>query len=126
MRTQPFAVATELEAFINGRYVEWCLEREKAVPTWAWLNRFAHGSEAQIAIWLIACAPTPATPGWPSAMTEIARAVIRAAAAAGGLRPVQRDTLIPLELALVGSDHQPELTPGQLVALVRRALAPAA
>jgi len=41
-------LAEECEAYLRGEYVEWCTAHEQPVPTWAWLNLLAQGSEEQL------------------------------------------------------------------------------
>jgi hypothetical protein len=42
-------VWSEAEAFLGGTYAEHLISHGRRVPSWAWLNRVAHGTEADLA-----------------------------------------------------------------------------
>ena len=105
IESDPVAGLAELEAFLGGGSVEYFRRRNAAVPPWTWLNTVAHSVHAAVTN---LCEPVP---GRPTSRGEAAgrRAVETMATTlcskAGGdpaaIGALQRELLIPLELALV-------------------------
>jgi hypothetical protein len=85
---------------------------------WVWINALAHSSWDQ----LNHLAERPARQGgesWVRATSFLAAEVRAYAATAPGLRKLQREGLIPLELDVLGGRRPPPDTPLELVATVR-------
>lgn len=119
-------VGDECEAFVAGQYAEYLIRRGQEVPAWARLNRVAHADQSELRA-LVESGRAPADEGcladWDGVTAELAGKLLDVApAAVGGLRGVQLQTLIPLELALARSDLRPQLTAGQFASLVMAAL----
>ena len=103
--SDPASDVADVEAFLLGGSVEYFRAHHQAVPPWAWLNTVAHSVPAAVTN---LCEPVP---GRPTSRGEAAgrRAVETMATTlcskAGGdpaaIGALQRELLIPLELALV-------------------------
>ena len=105
-------IADECQAFLDGTYARYLVERGKAVPVWAWLNLVAHGDEVQLGP--LALGEDDWVPAvWRPALSRLARLATPS---------VQHDVLVPLELELLATRLVPELTPGQLTSLVEAVL----
>ena len=103
-------LATECEAFLAGTLPEvWaCIDEP---PVWTWLNPIAHGSAERIAT----IAADPSTAVRASTVRTIAVAVL---ARHDDLATLQREVLVPLEVAHAGE----VMTPRRLIELVALAL----
>lgn len=103
-------VSAECEALLAGTLAD-LLARHGEPPVWSWINAVAHGNDDR----LRALAAGDATDVRAATMRTIASAVL---AHGGELPTLQREVLVPLELAQVGE----VMTPRRLVELVGRAL----
>jgi hypothetical protein len=118
-------VADECEAFLAGRYLELLERNEALVPQWAWMNRLAHGTTAD----LEAIATHDATPrdrlsqAWADARSYLAAEVLDAYGRAGTLLTLQRRALVPLELQLASPTSPPVRRPADWVGMVMAAIA---
>lgn len=126
-------VGDECEAFVAGHYAEYLISRGQDVPAWARLNQVAHADHSELQALvesgraLVESGRAPVDRGcpvdWDGVTAGLAAKLLDVApGAVGGLRGVQLQTLIPLELALARSDLRPQLTVGQLSSLVMTAL----
>jgi hypothetical protein len=110
----------EIEAFLEGRHVEYRQRTGLRIPTWARLNWLTHSPASALVIRVSACRVDP------SRMThgswEWAEALLAAEAVtlAGGdpevVTELQHDCFVPLELALMGPAYH-DVLPADLVAL---------
>ena len=107
-------LAAECEAFLTGTFVDLLHDRCDRAPVWTWLNDAAHGSRERLCA---LAASDVAGDVEVVTRTTISRAVL-CACDDRDLVELQRTDLIPLELAIAGT----ELTPRRLVELVGRAL----
>jgi hypothetical protein len=120
-------LVAECEAFLTGHYVDRLLSEGRLVPSWAWLNLLAHGTESEIG----ACAETDGTdgavgarPDWHLVLAFLAQELLAEAARQGvAVAELQRRALVPLELALIGSRTRSIMAPPAFVSEVRQALA---
>jgi hypothetical protein len=100
-RSSSPALTDELVAIVEGRVVEYLVNRRMVVPAWAWLNLLAHGLEVD----LIETAGNPRRrhqrSSWAAARRFLAAEVLDAAACEGSLLELQRRVLVPLELELM-------------------------
>lgn len=116
----------DCEAFLAGRYVEYVLDRGDHVPTWAWTNLLAHGTEEQLRSpattfsvnWIELLEP------WLKARAYLAGEILDGAYRDGPLCRVQRRLIVPLELKLACDRSSKLLTPSDWVSKVLTSLAP--
>ncbi len=95
-------LASDCEAFLDGRLAEQFEQRGQPVPVWAWTNLLAHGTEEDLAS--ERTAPSPHVGGvdgrWWAARSYLAGSVLDASVRSGGLEALQARVLVPLELEL--------------------------
>lgn len=109
-------IGSECEIFLAGRYAEHLQSSGRTVPAWAWLNRLAHGSIADLrslASGLGGRQPDPLS----AAVRFLAGEVLARTDDADSLAALQRDALVPEELALANRGREP-ISAGQLVSRV--------
>jgi len=111
-------VGEECEAFVSGRWVEYLEARGELVPSWAWLNRVVHADPEELRA-LRVPPRRHQLEDWSQARTFLAVELLdladeRPEAAAD----LQRDVLVPFELALFDDADARRLTPGQLLARI--------
>ncbi len=95
-------LASDCEAFLNGRLAEQFEQRGDPVPVWAWTNLLAHGSADELASERTSPSThvAGATERWWAARSYLAGSVLDASARSGGLELLQSRVLVPLELEL--------------------------
>ena len=96
-------IGNEWEAFLAGRWADHLWARGDAMPSWAWLNRVAHASEAELRTMSRARseAPSHGCEGWGELQARVAGALLTQAAHGPlGVSALQQLILIPLELRL--------------------------
>lgn len=110
----------DCEAFLSGRYAERLRRRAVPVPTWAWTNLLAHGTEADLRSEL-ASSQRALRRGWPAARAYLTTEVLTAVDRGTRLADLQREVLRPLELELAadGSDDPRRWVVGVAAALAR-------
>lgn len=97
--TEP-EIARECEAFLWGCYYELLNSDDQRVPGWVWINPLAHAERAEIQR-LADLRPGGHDPR--ACLSYLAGEVLRSADRDGmTLERLQRDTLVPLEFALLG------------------------
>lgn len=105
----PVEPTAACEAFLDGRYLEMACGRGELPPAWVWLSALAHGAESTIAS--AAASPAAARPElepWVRVQRLLARRVLEVSQlTAESLTTLQRTTLIPLELSLIGATTGP-------------------
>jgi len=101
----PAGEAADVEAFLLGRSVEYFRARHQAVPPWAWLNTVAHSPPGAVDDLRV---PEPGGEGAKAegagrrAVETIAHALCRQTRGDPvAIGTLQRELLVPLELALV-------------------------
>jgi hypothetical protein len=122
----PDGPAEACEAFLAGRYGEYLEARGRQVPAWVLLNRLAHARLDELARMAGGDVRLPrslaADTGLRGALARLAGEVLEQAGRhPGRLDALRLDTLVPLELALVGRDDARYTVP-RVTALVRAAL----
>jgi hypothetical protein len=107
------ALAMECEAFLAGRYVELCESRGEHVPTWAWINLLAHGTEDQLRETM---EHDPCNGPWSQARGFLAGELLGLMDADRlSLSAFQRHVLVPLELDTISSSSAVGWRPSQFV-----------
>jgi hypothetical protein len=117
----PDGVADECEAFLAGRYVELTRAMGWRVPAWAWLNDLAHGSPRVVRRLAAGRRSRGRRSRWTAIVDELAATVVPPGADDAAVADLQRDVLVPLELAVAESGEP--ATPADLAAVVDRELA---
>ena len=112
------SIGDELEAFLAGRYVRFQRDRHREIPSWAWLNRLAHGTSDEVIA--LGERRVRRRDAWEHAEQLLAREIM--VLAGGDLEGLQRSVLMPLELRLAERDGCAALTPQQFAARVLMAI----
>lgn len=101
-------LVNECEAFLSGTYAAYLQAQRMPVPAWAWINRLAHGTQADIE--RLAANDNGDT---PEALTSCIAAHLIAVTHQRGisLDSLQHNNLIPLETLLVASEHAGAVPP---------------
>jgi hypothetical protein len=118
---------SEAEAFLHGTYAEHLISHDRRVPSWAWLNRVAHGTEADLAALVGGEDPwdgsTNGNTGWYRMVSFLAADLLALACATDQtVSALQREVLVPLELELAKGDDHRRLGAAQLVSVALAAL----
>lgn len=103
----------DLEAFLAGRYLDHLTTHALAVPTWAWLNKAAHGTEQELRHWYAVKLVLHPASAWEAAAHYMVAEVLDALDAGWSLDELQREVLVPFE-SVVASDPDRAWTPGGL------------
>jgi len=114
----------DCEAFLHGQLAERFEDRGVSVPTWAWTNLLAHGSEPDLrgdrcGSWTNG---QSVNGQWHRARAYLATEVLSVAQAHGPLVVVQERLLRPLELDLAASPTAALWAPSQWATHVGSAL----
>jgi len=98
-------LVSETESFLRGQYLDIAFDNDADVPAWVWLSVIAHGNEdvlLRARRWLSdhsGCRPE--LNGWARVLQHEASEILDTAAAVGwSLQDLQRELLVPLELAV--------------------------
>jgi hypothetical protein len=92
-------LSEECSTFLAGAYREYLEIRGGSIPAWAWINVLAHGTRGDIEVAASQCGDdTPV-----ALVGEMAAAMVAALGRGECLVDLQRNTLIPLELALTAT-----------------------
>lgn len=116
-------LATESEAFLQGRFAELVEAQGEPVPVWAWTNLLAHGRAVDLRqasdVGRLGRAPSRR---WRAAQGYLAVEVLEAAERLGSLAEVQASVLVPLELSLASRAEVAHWGCNRWVRAVRSAL----
>lgn len=110
------SIVSDCERFLAGRYAQHLQSEGRTVPHWAWLNQLSHGSAADIQSLADGHGGRRGDPE-TAAVQFLAGELLARAGDEDALAVLQRDVLIPEELALANRWTEP-FTPGQLVSRV--------
>ena len=108
-------IADEVEAFLDGRYLErGCASgRPGTAEAWAWLNAVAHAPLSRIAELTEHPVADADAIDWPEARAVVAAEIVDCCRGDENvLRFLQSEVLVPLELRLVGLR---DVTPADMV-----------
>jgi hypothetical protein len=103
-------VAEEVAAFLRGDSVGYFRARSRPIPTWAWINFVAHGSPSAIRL-VGRLVPSKREAAKLDPGAQAVWSMAQAVTAYGGgdsaaVTALQRDVLVPLELALMAGRLQ--------------------
>jgi hypothetical protein len=121
-------LADEVEAFLEGRFVDHLATHGQPVPAWAVLNRLAHADHAELVRLVDGDLLDPRYGGpkphaWAVPERFIAaNIVVTRGATPEGLREIQRGVLVPLELQLIEDTRHEKMTADQVLDAGARAL----
>jgi hypothetical protein len=122
-RSEARELIGECESFLNGCFAEHLLAEGAVVPTWAWMNLLAHGTTEDLAAPPVRLTDLPRSlDPWVQARAYLAAELLDVVDARTPLVTVQRDTLIPLELAMMQRGPDDDRRPAAWVAEVTAAL----
>jgi hypothetical protein len=107
----------EAEAFLAGRYGS-ALQRAGDVPVWARMNWLAHASPSELKARIEEDRREPAPSGsWAWAVHELNQEIVELAQGdCSQIGRLQRDCMVPLEMALLDPQYWPAL-PSEIVIL---------
>jgi hypothetical protein len=127
--TDRWEPADEIEAFVHGSFAEHRAAKNGFLPAWVILNRVAHGDLAEIHDTAAGLGCTgPPSPSlnfhqvWKGPQRDLARRLLECAQDPDGIRQIQHDVLIPLELSLIARSATEQLTFVQVLAAALEAL----
>ncbi|HLI52770.1 MAG TPA: hypothetical protein VKU88_00445 [Acidimicrobiales bacterium] len=116
-RAHARAVVSEAERVLSGRTLEGFVARRQRVPAWSLISLLGHASLADLV--RLGAPGTGADPfGWSGTVARLARDLLRMAGDEATLLRLQRRSLIPLELRLLGGELSPPASPADLFNLV--------
>lgn len=101
----------ECALFLAGAYRDFLEAHDRPIPAWAWINSLAHGDRAN-AERAAAMRNGEETPD--ALVAEIAAAALTALKNGATLESLQRNTLVPLELALAATHNLPPTNSAEL------------
>jgi hypothetical protein len=93
-------LADEVVAYIDGRVVEHCAAQGRLVPSWAALNRLAHGDRDEL-LDVAAGANRSCAQRWAPTERFVAARLVAQATTQKRLEALQSQLLIPLELEFI-------------------------
>jgi hypothetical protein len=113
-------LVSEAEAFVCGTYAEHQESLGRTVPSWAWVNCLAHGTEAELSelardggTWV---ETDNGSTAWHRMVSFLAADVLTLARARDqSVSTMQHEVLIPLELDLATHTHSQRLGPAEVV-----------
>jgi hypothetical protein len=111
------AVVAEAERMLKGRTLETFISRRQRVPAWSLVSLLGHASLSDLA--RLGSPGYGSDPlGWSGTVARLARELHMMAGDEVGLLRLQRWSLIPLELRLLGGEISPPTTPADLFSMV--------
>jgi hypothetical protein len=110
-------VVREAQRLLGGRTLESFIARRERVPAWSLIGLLGHGSRMDL-VRLSAPAAAPDPAGWSGTVARLAGDLLDRSWDEGSLVRVQRRSLVPLELSMLGGLVSPPATPADLYELV--------
>lgn len=114
-------VVREAEKMIEGRTLESFIARRERVPAWSLVALLGHGTRRDL-LRLASPLATPDPSGWSGTVARLARDLLAMTDDEHSLLSLQRRSLIPLELGLLGGHIGPPATPADLFLMVNNSL----
>lgn len=114
-------VVREAERLLEGRTLETFIARRERVPAWSLIALLGHGSRIDLKrLASPSAAPDPA--GWSGTVARLAADLLGLTWDDPSLVRLQRRSLVPLELNMLGGLVSPPCTPGELYDMVTGSL----
>jgi hypothetical protein len=124
---QAATVGDEVEAFVQGRLVDYLVAAGRPVPAWAVLNRLAHASVGDLTELATAGSGAltgePGEPAWLRAQRSLATALVTGATRPDDIVSFQRAVLAPLELWVIQRSRSEAISSRRVLELASNALA---
>lgn len=114
-------VVQEAERLLRGRTLEAFIARRERVPAWSLVALLGHSSRRDL-LRLASPVAAPDPVSWSGALARLARDLLAMTESEASLLLLQRRSLIPLELRLLGGHVNPPATPVDLFAMVNSSL----
>lgn len=118
---QDRAVVREAERMLEGRTLEGFIARRERVPAWSLIALLGHATRRDL-LRLASPVATPDASGWSGTVARLARDLLAMTDDEHSLLRLQRRSLIPLELRLLGGHASPPASPADLFLLVNSSL----
>ena len=110
-------IVQEAERLLEGRTLESYISRHEKVPAWSLIGLLAHAS--RLDLMRLSCPASPPDPnGWSGTVARLAGELLTMSLDDLALIGIQRRSLIPLELALLGNETAPPSSPAMLFDMV--------
>ncbi len=106
-------VVREAERLLEGRTLESYIARRERVPAWSLVGLLGHGSRLDL-MRLAAPSANPDPRGWSGTVARLAADLLGLSWDEPSLLRLQRRSLVPLELSMLGGQVAPPCTPGEL------------
>ena len=111
-------VGDECEAYLAGRLAAYLQRSGRPIPPAAWLNQLVHASPTELVFLAAEGADVIQPSPWHQAVGYLCRSLLERAAEIGcPVDGLQRDLLLPLELALIGNADAAELDSADVIRL---------
>ena len=110
-------VIKEAERLLEGRTLEGYIARRERVPAWSLIGLLGHGSRLDL-MRLASPAAHPDPVGWSGTVARLAADLLGMTWDESSLVRLQRRSLVPLELDMLGGLMSPPCTPGELYEMV--------
>lgn len=114
-------VVREAERLLEGRTLEGFIARRERVPAWSLIALLGHGSRMDL-MRLASPVATPDPAGWSGTVARLAADLLGMTWDDLSLVRLQRRSLVPLELSMLGGMVSPPCTPGELYEMVTGSL----
>lgn len=114
-------VVREAERLLEGRTLEGFISRRDRVPAWSLIGLLGHGSRIDL-MRLAAPAASPDPAGWSGTVARLASDLLVMTWDDPSLVRLQRRSLVPLELSMLGGMVAPPCTPAELYEMVTGSL----
>lgn len=111
----------EAERVLEGRTIETYIARRERVPAWTLISLLGHSTRLDL-MKLASPAARPDPAGWSGTMARLAADLLDLTWDDEALITLQRLSLVPLELSLLGGTCHPPCSPNELYELVTGAL----
>ena len=118
---QARAIVREAERVLEGRTLEGFIARHERVPAWSLVALLAHASRRDL-LRLASPLATPDPAGWSGTVARLARDLLAMTDGDAGLLRLQRRSLVPLELMLLGGRASPPASPADLFVMVNSSI----
>lgn len=114
-------VVREAERLLGGRTLEGFIARRERVPAWSLIGLLGHGSRVDL-MRLASPAASPDPAGWSGTVARLASDLVGLTWDDPSLVRLQRRSLVPLELSMLGGMVSPPCTPAELYEMVTGSL----